>query len=143
MKSCTVIYGVHRPQRSRQKPFPQVAPTPGQCVLLMHGSPSLAPPLHVLTHSDPAPNTVTHGVGLVQATLPAAGPHVTADGHAHGPPNAYANCFTASTTATMSKALRSAFSSGRLGCNCEIAFTGAPATFLNLLTNWVTSTALG
>jgi len=60
---------------------------------------------------DPAPNAVTHGVDFVQAKLP----HVTADGHGHGPLNEYANCFTAATTATMSKALMSALSSGRLG----------------------------
>ena len=57
---------------------------PGQCVLLMHGSPSLAPLLHVFTHVAPAPNAVTHTVGVAQAKLP----HVTADGHAHGPLNA-------------------------------------------------------
>ena len=54
----------------------------------MHESPALAPPVHVFTHMAPAPNAVTQGVGLVQATLPNAGPHVTADGHAHGPLNA-------------------------------------------------------
>src|SRR3990172_4853121 len=123
-------YGLHRPHRSRQKPFPHVPP--GQCVLLMHGSPSLSPPLHVFTHIAPEPNAVTHTVGVVQATLPIAGPHVTADGHAHGPLNEYANCFTASTTATMSKALMSAFNSGKFCCICAIALIGALATFLNL-----------
>ena len=82
---------MHRPQRSRQKPPPTVVGVqplpqqpPGQCVLLMHGSPVLSPPLHVFTHVAPAPNAVTHTVGVVQAVLP----HVTADGHAHGPLNA-------------------------------------------------------
>src|SRR3989304_4343045 len=101
----------------------------------MHGSPALSPPLHVFTHKDPAPNAVTHGVGLVQDTLPSAGPHVTADGHAHGPLNAYANCFPAPPPPRMSRALRPPFSSGRWVCSCAIAFPGAPATFLNLLTN--------
>jgi len=51
----------------------------------MHGSPSLAPPLRVLTHVAPAPYVVAHIVGLVQDVLP----HGTVDGHAHGPLNAY------------------------------------------------------
>ena len=84
-------------------------------MLLVHGSPALPPPMHVFTHNDPAPNAVTHTPGVVQATLPIAEPHVTADGHGHGPLNEYANPFTASTTATMSKALTSALSSGRFG----------------------------
>ena len=75
------VYGVQRPQRSRQKPLPHVPP--GQCVLLMHGSPALVPPVHVLTHVAPGPKAVTHGVGLVQPVLP----HVTVDGHGQGPLN--------------------------------------------------------
>ena len=71
----------------------------------------MSPPVHVLTHMAPVPNAVTHGVTVEQLVLP----HITVDGHAHGPLNAYANCFTASTTATMSKALMSAFNSGKLG----------------------------
>jgi len=82
---------------------------------------------------------MTHTAGLAQGVLP----QVAVEGHGHGPLKAYANPFTASTTATMSKALRSALISGRLGCNWEIAFTGAPATFLNLLTNWAMSVTLG
>ena len=87
-------------------------PPPGQCVLLMHGSPALAPPVHVFTHKAPASNAVSHGaLPDVHVTLP----HGTADGHGHGPLYAYAFCFTASTTATMSKALMSALSSGKFG----------------------------
>jgi len=46
-------YGVHLPHRSRQKPAAQ-APS-GQWESLMHGSPTLDPPLHVLTHKAPGP----------------------------------------------------------------------------------------
>ena len=88
---------------------------PGQCALLMHGSPALVPPTHVFTHMAPAPNAVTHGVAVVQATLPIAGPHGTVDGHGHGPLNAYANPFAPSTTATMSKEFKFALSSTRFG----------------------------
>ena len=78
----------------------------------------------------------THMLGAVHGQAP---PHVTVDGHTHGPLDAYFNCLTPSTAATMSKALTSALSSGRLGCNCEIAFTGAPSTNFNLLTTARTS----
>ena len=48
-------YGLHRPQRSRQKPVPHV-PLPKQCVLSMHRSPARGPgPVHVFMHLDPAP----------------------------------------------------------------------------------------
>jgi len=80
-----------------------------------------------------------HGVSLEQAV----NSHVTSDGHAHGPLKAYFTPFNASTTAKMSNTLMSAFSSGRLGCIWEIAFTGAPGNFLNLLTNCETSDTSG
>ena len=82
----------------------------------MHGSPSLLPPLHVLTHVDSAPKVDSHTVLVAQGTLPAPGPHFTADGHRHGPPNEYGDSFTASTTAEMSKALTFTFGSGAFGC---------------------------
>ena len=78
----------------------------------MHGSPPFAPPVQVFTQMDPGPNAAVHGAGPDgHATLP----HVTSDGHGHGPPNGYAKPLTLSTTAAMSKALRSPFSSGKFG----------------------------
>ena len=105
-------------------------PPPGQCLVLsMHGWPSLVPPVHVFTHIPAQP---VHDP-----------PHVTADGHGHGPLNAYFTPLTASTTATMSKALTFALSSGTLGCNWVMAFTRAPGRFFNLLTTAATSRASG
>ena len=104
-------------------------PPSGQCVLLMHGWPSLVPPVHVFTHIPAQP---VHDP-----------PHVTVDGHGHGPLNPYFNPFTASTVAAMSKALTSAFSSGTLGCNWVMAFTRAPGALFNLLTTAAMSRALG
>jgi len=98
----------------------------------MHGWPSLDPPVHVFTHM----------LGLGHP-VPQGPPHVTADGHTHGPLNPYFNPLTPSTTATMSKALTFAFSSGGLGCNWVIAFTRAPGRFFNLLTTDATSRASG
>src|SRR3989304_2742649 len=43
----------------------------------------------------------------------------------------------------MSKALMSAFISGRLGCNWVIAFTRAPGTLFNFLTTSAMSKTLG
>lgn len=55
---------------------------PGQCVLLMHGSPALSPVSHVFTHVAPEPKLVTHVAGPDgQGTAP----HVTVEGHGHGP----------------------------------------------------------
>jgi hypothetical protein len=105
----------------------------------MHGSPILVPPTHVFTHFDPAPFAVTHGVSVEQAVTP----HVTADGHVHGPLNAYLTNFTPSTTAATSKALTSAFGSITLGCIEVIGFTRAPDKFFNLLTTAATSRASG
>jgi len=67
--------------------------------------------VHTFTHLDPAPKALMHGVSLVQAV----DPHVTNDGHAHGPLKAYFTPFNASTTAKMSNTLILAFNSGRLG----------------------------
>ena len=106
---------------------------PGQCLQLsMHGWPSLDPPVHVFTH--------VLGLGHVP---PQAVAHVIADGHTHGPLNAYFTPLTPSTTATMSKALTFAFSSGTLGCNWVMAFTRAPGRFFNLVTTAATSRASG
>jgi len=78
----------------------------------MHESPKLVPLVQVFTHMAPAPNAATQGAGPEgHATLP----QVTADGHGHGPLSGYAKPFNASTTATMSKAITSAFNSGRFG----------------------------
>ena len=81
-------YGLHLPHLSRQNPLPQVEP--GQCELLMHGSPMLAPPLQVFTHVAPAPNAAMQTPTLAQGVLP----QVTVDGHGHGPANEYARSLT-------------------------------------------------
>ena len=135
-------HGVQRPQRSRQKPLLGHDP-PGQCALLMQGSPFEAPPLQVNTHMAPVPSPgrseLVHGVGDEHARRL----QVASDGHGHGPLKGYASSFTAPTTATMSRALISALSSGRLACSWAMALIGEPGTFLNLLTSWVTSIASG
>src|SRR3990172_3027167 len=137
------VYGLHRPQRSRQKPAPHV-PLPTQCALSRHGSSVRGPgPVHVFTQMAPGPRP-----GSVEFLHTVSDPHARApqtdsDGHTHGPLYAYLNSFTAFTTATMSDTLMFVFISGRLGWSCEIAFTGAPAKLLILLTNCAMSVTLG
>jgi hypothetical protein len=59
----STAYGLHLPQRSRHNGLPHVPP--GQCLALsMHGWPSLDQPVHVFTQVDPAPNAVTHALGV-------------------------------------------------------------------------------
>ena len=71
--------------------------------------------MQVNTHMAPVPSPgraePVHVPGVEHETAL----QVASDGHGHGPLNAYANNFTASTQATMSKAPTSAFSSTRFG----------------------------
>jgi hypothetical protein len=98
----------------------------------------LAPPTHVFTHSEPAPNPLQFESN-VQPKLK----QVTVDGHGHGPLNRYGPVLTASTVSTRSLAPTSSFGSVRLGRKWVIAFTRAIGKFLTLLTIWARSFVSG